>query len=124
MASPLTRRVIASMSHWSAKGKQPLLARYQQPEKAAPSGRIAELRRLLRRLADRAAERSIFIAARELNETATTKAVPVAACRVAVAIDVGVDKVRKSSRIVRNKAARPAVLGNRAGQTSQARSGG
>lgn len=37
IAGPLTRRVMASMSQASASGRQPLLARYQQPDQAAPS---------------------------------------------------------------------------------------
>ena len=36
IASPLTLRVMESMSHASASGRQPLAARYQQPDQAAP----------------------------------------------------------------------------------------
>ena len=99
MASPLTRRVIASMSHCVGQGQAAVARQIPAAGKGRAFGRLAKLRRLLRRLADRPAERRIFVAAGELNEAAAAKAVAVAARRVAVAVDVGVDKIRELSLI-------------------------
>src|SRR5271157_3073771 len=62
--------------------------------------RLAEVGCLLRRLADRPAERLVFVAASELNETAPAKTVAISARHVAVAIDACVDIVGEAARIV------------------------
>jgi hypothetical protein len=66
---------------------------------AAGKTASAELRRLLRRLADRLPERRIFVAPGELDEAAATKAVAIAARRIAVAVDAGIDIVGEALRI-------------------------
>ena len=84
--------------------------------------RLAIFRRLFRRLADRAAEGDIFVAPGELDEAAAAEAIAVAARRVAVAVDIGVDEIREPSRIGAIGLGRRG-LENSAGQTWHARPG-
>ena len=118
IAWPLTRRVMASMSQSSASGRQPLLARYQQPDQAAPSMVSQKSAASSGVLPIARPKRRVFVAAGELNQPAAAEAIAVSARRVAVAIDAGVDIVGEVARIACSRAPRPAVL-----ETAPARPG-
>ena len=99
MARPFTRKVILSMFHASANGRQPKFARYEHPDIAAP--RASRRNPTLPRETCRSSsELLIFIASGELDQASPAEAEAVAARLVPVAKAIGVDAVSEFFLIV------------------------